>query len=129
MTREHLHFIPCVYRPQAASLVAACGNNFVALGVERYLGDLILVSLQERDACTGEDVIYTRDSVCRGSCELVPGAVEARVEDLIVVPAEGFYALAATHIPEFAGAIDTSRQAVISGKVELPAGELPCVPL
>jgi hypothetical protein len=45
MTLEHLGLVASVHRPDAAGLITAGSNNLVSLGVERYLGDFILVTL------------------------------------------------------------------------------------
>jgi len=42
---------------------------------------------------------------------------------------ECFDALTTAHIPQLAGSVDTSSQAIVSRKVELPARQLPCVAL
>jgi hypothetical protein len=43
------------------------------------------------------------------------------------VPSEGFNALTASNVPEFAGTVNTSSEAIISSEVKLSAGKFPGV--
>jgi len=43
------------------------------------------------------------------------------------VPSEGFNALTAANVPEFAGAVNTPREAIVSSEVKLPTGKFSCV--
>ena len=79
-----------------------------------------------KDGCAGarEDIVDTRHTICTGCRQFVPRAVEAGVEDFVVVPAELLNALARADIPQARSPIDRARQAVIPREVELTAREL-----
>ena len=121
---EALDFIAGLRRPDAASLVATRRDNLVSLRVKRDFTDFILMALKDGRAGAGEDVVDARHSICAGCRQFVARAVEAGVEDFVVVPAELLNALARADIPEARRPIDRTRQAVVPREVKLAAREL-----
>ena len=64
MPLEDLSLVPSVYRPQAARLVTARCDDLISLRVEGDLGDLVLMTLKQRDASASKHVIDSRDTIC-----------------------------------------------------------------
>ena len=58
---------------------------------------------------------------------LAPRCIEADVEDLIVVAAQGLHATAGADIPQLAGAVNRSRDAHVSVEIELRRRDLTMV--
>ena len=124
MPVQHLKLVPRLRVPDAARLVAARGDDFVALRIELDFADFVLVALKQRNARSRKDVVDPCHSVRACRRQFIASRVETRVQNLIVVTAESLDALTAAHIPQAASAIDTSCEAVIASEVELTAGEL-----
>ena len=87
------------------------------------------MTLEQGDAGTSEYIIDSGNAISTRCCELVSGTIEACVEHLIIVAAEGLYALPTADVPELACAIDTSGQTIVASEVELPAGKFSGMPL
>ena len=73
--------------------------------------------------------VHASHAVCTSRRQLVARAVERSVEHFVVMASESLDALALTHVPQLARAIDRARQTVVTSKVELTAGELARVAL
>lgn len=108
MAIQNLKFITCLSRPNSARFVAACCDNLVSLGVKCDFTDLVLVPLQQGHACPSEDVVDSSHTVSTCGCQLIAGAVEAGVQDFVVVTTEGLDALSSADIPKSGGSIDTA---------------------
>ena len=57
------------------------------------------MALQQRYARSREHIVNSRDTVGAGGSHFVTSAVEACVEHLIIMPAEGLNDLAASDVP------------------------------
>ena len=57
MAVQHLQFVSGIGRPDPAGLVAAGSDDFVALRVELYFTDFIIVALQQSDARSCKHII------------------------------------------------------------------------
>lgn len=87
------------------------------------------MTLEQGNAGASEYIIDSCNTIGTGCCELVSGTIETCVEHLIIMPAEGLYTLPTANVPEFARAINTSGQTIVTCEVELPARKLSSVSL
>lgn len=58
MTIKRLDLISGVAAPHLAGLVATCSNDLVALRIKLNLTNLVLMSLEQSDTSSRENVVY-----------------------------------------------------------------------
>uniref|UniRef100_A0A6V1PPX9 Uncharacterized protein n=1 Tax=Heterosigma akashiwo TaxID=2829 RepID=A0A6V1PPX9_HETAK len=123
MAIQYLKTIPGFNLPKPARLVAGGREDAVALRVEADLGDLALVADEDGLAGARHRVVHAGRAVRRGRHQLAARSIEAHIQNLVVVPPQGVHALPAGHIPDFAGAVNGTRNAEIGAIIELCAAD------
>ena len=85
------------------------------------------MAFQQGSASSTEHVVYSSHSVSRGCGQLVSSVVESCIENLIVVALERLDTGTTTDIPQLAGLVNRTREAVLTCEVELATTELALV--
>ena len=85
--------------PHSASLITTGRNDLIALWVELNFRYLIFVTLKKCSASAREYIIDPGKTISRSGGEFVSCIIESSIQHLVIVPFEGFYALAGGNVP------------------------------
>lgn len=93
MAIKYLLLHSCVRIPHSASLITTGRDDLIALWVELNFRYLIFMTLEKCSASACEYIIDPGEAISGSRRELVSCVIESRIQHLIIVPFEGFYAL------------------------------------
>ena len=64
VTFQNLYLVSSLSRPNSASFVATCRNDFIALRIELNFWDFVFVALKKGDTGSRKYIVNSRQSVC-----------------------------------------------------------------